>query len=144
LQREGRKLLELAGRFEDRYDELSDRRSTPVRLTEICLGLPEATRQDGGRHASFLVRKKTFAYFLDNHHGDGIVAACCKVALGENADLAVATPSRFYLPAYKRLGRVTSRWRRDRLERSDRAGRRQLPDRGSQEAGRVRAVDGLP
>ena len=71
-----------------------------VRLTEICLGLPEATRQDQGQHASFLVRKKTFAYFLDNHHGDGIVAVCCKVALGENADLAAAEPARFYLPAY--------------------------------------------
>jgi len=71
-----------------------------VRLTEICLDLPEATRQDSGSHASFLVRKKTFAYFLDNHHGDGIVAVCCKVALGENADLAAADPARFYLPAY--------------------------------------------
>ncbi|HSS52100.1 MAG TPA: MmcQ/YjbR family DNA-binding protein [Thermoanaerobaculia bacterium] len=71
-----------------------------VRLTEICLELPEATRQDSGSHASFLVRKKTFAYFLDNHHGDGIVAVCCKMALGENADLAAADPASFYLPAY--------------------------------------------
>jgi predicted DNA-binding protein (MmcQ/YjbR family) len=71
-----------------------------VRLTEICLALPETTRQDSGSHASFLVRKKTFTYFLDNHHGDGIVAVCCKVALGENADLAAADPARFYLPAY--------------------------------------------
>jgi hypothetical protein len=71
-----------------------------VRLTEICLGLPEVARQDSGSHASFLVRKKTFAYFLDNHHGDGIVAVCCKVPLGENADLAAADPARFYLPAY--------------------------------------------
>jgi len=71
-----------------------------VQLTEICLRLPEAVRQDSGSHASFLVRKKTFVYFLDNHHGDGIVAVCCKVALGENADLAAADPERFYLPAY--------------------------------------------
>ena len=71
-----------------------------VRLTEICLALPEASRQDSGSHASFLVRKKTFTYFLDNHHGDGIVAVCCKAALGENADLAAAEPARFYLPAY--------------------------------------------
>lgn len=71
-----------------------------VRLTEICLALPETVRQESGNHASFLVRKKTFAYFLDNHHGDGIVAVCCKVALGENADLAAADAARFYLPAY--------------------------------------------
>ncbi|MBW8877182.1 MAG: MmcQ/YjbR family DNA-binding protein [Acidobacteria bacterium] len=71
-----------------------------ARLTAICLALPEVTRQDHGQHASFLVRKKTFAYYLDNHHGDGIVAVCCKAALGENADLAAADPARFYLPAY--------------------------------------------
>jgi phosphoribosylglycinamide formyltransferase-1 len=71
-----------------------------ARLTEICLALPEASRLDQGQHASFLVRKKTFAYFLDNHHGDGIVSVCCKVPLGENADLAASDPARFYLPAY--------------------------------------------
>jgi len=71
-----------------------------VRLTKICLALPEATRQDSGRHAAFLVRKRTFAYYLDDHHGDGIVAVTCKVLPGENAALAAAQPSRFYLPAY--------------------------------------------
>ena len=71
-----------------------------VRLTEICLALPETTRQSMGSHAGFQVRKKTFAYFLDNHHGDGIVAVTCKTALGENAERAAADPARFYLPAY--------------------------------------------
>jgi len=70
------------------------------RLAAICLAFPEATRQDTGSHASFLVRKKTFAYYLANHHGDGIVAACFKVALGGNADLVASDPARFYLPAY--------------------------------------------
>jgi len=71
-----------------------------VRLTKICLAFPEATRREMGSHASFLVRKRTFAYYLDNHHGDGIVAVCCKTALGENAELAASDPARFYLPAY--------------------------------------------
>ncbi len=71
-----------------------------VRLTEIALALPEATRQVYGSHAQFLVRKKTFAYFLDNHHGDGIVAVTCKVLPGDNKALAEAQPKRFYLPAY--------------------------------------------
>ena len=53
-----------------------------------------------GSHAQFLVRKKTFAYFLDNHHGDGIVAFACKVLPGDNKALAQAQPNRFYLPAY--------------------------------------------
>src|SRR5580700_4022847 len=71
-----------------------------ARLTEIALALPEASRQIYGSHAQFLVRKKTFAYFLDNHHGDGIVAVTGKVLPGDNKALAEAQPSRFYLPAY--------------------------------------------
>ena len=71
-----------------------------MRLTKIALALPGATRQIYRSHAQFLVRKKTFAYFLDNHHGDGIVAVCVKTRLGENSDLARERPSEFYLPAY--------------------------------------------
>jgi predicted DNA-binding protein (MmcQ/YjbR family) len=70
------------------------------RLTKIALALPEATRQIYGSHAQFMVRKKTFAYFLDNHHGDGMVAVTCKVFPGDNKALAKAQPGRFYLPAY--------------------------------------------
>ncbi len=71
-----------------------------TRLTEVALALPEATRKIYGSHAQFLVRKKTFAYFLDNHHGDGIVAVTCKVLSGDNKALADSQPGRFYLPAY--------------------------------------------
>lgn len=71
-----------------------------ARLTEICLALPETARGDSGSHAAFLVRKSTFAYFLNDHHGDGIVSVACKALPGENAVLAHAQPDRFYLPAY--------------------------------------------
>jgi hypothetical protein len=71
-----------------------------VRVTKMALTLPESAREFHGSHASFLVRKKTFAYFLDNHHGDGIVAVTCKVLSGDNAALAAAQPKRYYLPAY--------------------------------------------
>jgi phosphoribosylglycinamide formyltransferase-1 len=53
-----------------------------------------------GDHADFRVRQKVFAYFLNNHHGDGIVSVCCKSELGENVDRASSEPGRFYLPAY--------------------------------------------
>jgi phosphoribosylglycinamide formyltransferase-1 len=71
-----------------------------VRLTALCLALPEATRTVSGDHADFRVRKKVFAYFLSNHHGDGIVSVCCRSELGENTDRAHREPERFYLPAY--------------------------------------------
>src|SRR5437868_4194271 len=71
-----------------------------TRLTKICLALPEAARELHGSHAAFLVRKKKFAYFLNDHHGDGIVSVTGKVLPGENQALAAAQPKRFYLPAY--------------------------------------------
>ena len=71
-----------------------------ARLAQICLALPEVTRHDSGDHSAFLARKRTFAYFLNNHHGDGIVAVTCKVAPGDNAALVAAQPARFYMPAY--------------------------------------------
>jgi len=71
-----------------------------TRVTEIALALPDVTRQIYGSHAQFLVRKKTFSYFLDNHHGDGIVAVTGKVLPGDNKALVEAQPDRFYLPAY--------------------------------------------
>jgi predicted DNA-binding protein (MmcQ/YjbR family) len=70
------------------------------RLSNICLALPEATRWYNGQHAGFLIRKKTFAYFLNDHHGDGIVAINCKVLPGDNKTLADAQPRRFHLPGY--------------------------------------------
>ena len=72
-----------------------------ARLTEICLALPEATRDDSGRHAGFRVRGRTFAYYLDDHRGDeGIVGLVCKAHVGENEALIASDPERFYMPAY--------------------------------------------
>src|SRR5579863_8063295 len=71
-----------------------------TRVSQIALALPEAARQICGSHAQFTVRKKTFAYFLNDHHGDGIVSICCKVLPGENKALVESQPRRFYLPAY--------------------------------------------
>jgi hypothetical protein len=71
-----------------------------ARLTRIALSLPSAQCRRCGDHAAFLVRKKVFAYFLNNHHGDGIVAVTGKALPGDNTALVAAQPDRFYLPAY--------------------------------------------
>jgi hypothetical protein len=70
------------------------------RISTICLSLPQVTREITGHHVAFNVCKKTFAYFLDNHHGDGIVGLVCKVLPGDNAALIAANPAKFYMPAY--------------------------------------------
>lgn len=71
-----------------------------ARVTKICMALPEATCEISGDHAIFRIRKKTFAYYMNNHHGDGIVCVAAKVAPGDNTALVAAQPERFCLPAY--------------------------------------------
>jgi hypothetical protein len=71
-----------------------------ARLMKICLALPEAIQEPASRHATFLVRKRVFAYYLNDHHGDGIVSVCCKVLPGDNEALIAAHPERFYMPSY--------------------------------------------
>jgi phosphoribosylglycinamide formyltransferase-1 len=71
-----------------------------ARLTKLAVALPEAQRELAGRHARFHVREKTFAWYLDDHHGDGIVSVSCKMPLGENREVAALDPARYYLPAY--------------------------------------------
>ena len=71
-----------------------------ARLSNICLALPETSRELMNSHATFRVRKKVFAYFLNNHHGDGIVAVTCKALPGDHKALVESDPARFYLPAY--------------------------------------------
>jgi predicted DNA-binding protein (MmcQ/YjbR family) len=89
------------------------------RVTAICRAFPSTELEDKGDHAIYRVRGKVFAYFLDDHHGDGIVSICVKSQLGENLDRARLEPERFYLPAYigargwfgMRLDRGRVRWR---------------------------------
>jgi hypothetical protein len=71
-----------------------------VRLTEICALLPESQREYTGQHAIFRVRKKTFAYFQNDHHGDGIVCLVCKTLPGDHQRLASSQPDRFFIPQY--------------------------------------------
>jgi hypothetical protein len=71
------------------------------RLTRLCTSLPEVeVDAGGGSHLGFEVRRRRFAWFLDDHHGDGRLALNCKGAPGESARLADEQPDRFFVPAY--------------------------------------------
>ncbi|OLF19664.1 MmcQ/YjbR family DNA-binding protein [Actinophytocola xanthii] len=69
------------------------------RVVKIVGDLPEATAS-GDQHLTLAVRKKTFGYFLDDHHGDGIVGVALKAAAGEQDALVRSDPSRYYVPSY--------------------------------------------
>ncbi len=69
-------------------------------VAKLALQFPDASREDYGEHSSFVVKKKVFAYFMNNHHGDGIVSVACKALPGDNQALVTSDADRFYLPAY--------------------------------------------
>ncbi len=74
----------------------------PERLSQvlrIAAELPEAD-VSGDHHLAFRIRKKTFAYYQDDHHGDGIVCVCCKSTFEIQRDLAGRHPERYFVPPY--------------------------------------------
>ena len=78
-------------------DDLQARRD---RLVRLCRTLPEATVTAHGTHVGFQVRGRTFAWYVDDEHGDGRVAVLCKTPEGESTGLVASDPHRFYLPRY--------------------------------------------
>jgi hypothetical protein len=76
----------------------TDRRK---RLVALCHSLPEASAERAGvDHLAFKVRKKIFAYYLYNHHGDGRIAFVCKAPAGEQGRLVKEDPARYFVPPY--------------------------------------------
>lgn len=73
--------------------------STRTRVTGIALALPEATAE-GGQHIGFKVRGRSFAWYQEDHHGDGRISLVVKAAPGEAAALIAAAPDRLHVPHY--------------------------------------------
>jgi len=71
-----------------------------ARLEAISVALPGTEVEREGRHATFRVKKKPFVYFLDNHHGDGIVGASVRCPVDEAAALVRRHPDAYFIPAY--------------------------------------------
>ncbi|MBZ0296456.1 MAG: MmcQ/YjbR family DNA-binding protein [Anaerolineae bacterium] len=68
-------------------------------LIELCSTFPEVDCS-GDNHLAFKVRKRSFAYYLNDHHGDGRIGLCCKSTIEEQDFLLQLDPERFYRPAY--------------------------------------------
>jgi hypothetical protein len=69
------------------------------RLVRLCAALPEV-EVTGDHHLAFRVRGKTLGYYLNDHHGDGLISLCCKAAPGDLDFLTLHAPDRYYTPAY--------------------------------------------
>ena len=82
----------------DKSPDVSGRRK---RLVALCQGLPEAVAERAGvQHLAFKVRKKIFAYYVYDHHGDGRIALLCKAPPGEQSQLVEEDPERYFVPPY--------------------------------------------
>jgi hypothetical protein len=77
---------------------ISERRA---HLIKLCESLPETVVDAAGEsHLAFRIRKRIFAYYLFDHHGDGKIAFTCKSSLSEQRRLVKDDPVTFFVPPY--------------------------------------------
>jgi hypothetical protein len=71
------------------------------RLVKLCQMLPEVEADIAGEeHIAFRIKKKIFAYYLFDHHGDGRIAFTCKASLSEQRRLVHEDPEECFVPPY--------------------------------------------
>lgn len=72
-----------------------------TRLVKICQAFPEVVVEAAGEsHLAFRIRKRIFAYYLFDHHGDGMIAFTCKSSLIEQRRMVKDDPISFFVPPY--------------------------------------------
>ena len=74
--------------------------TTLDRLRRLSLALPEATEQEAWGAPTFRVRKRMFAMYLHDHHGDGRIAAWINAPLGVQEMLVRHDPDAYFVPPY--------------------------------------------
>jgi hypothetical protein len=70
------------------------------RVRRLSLALPEATEQEAWGAPTFRIRKRIFAYYVENHHQDGRVAVWCNAPLGVQEMLVRSDPRTYFVPPY--------------------------------------------
>lgn len=82
-------------------NQLSTSAPRRERLLKICESFPEVVVEVAGdQHLAFRIRKRIFAYYLLDHHGDGIIAFTCKSSVSEQRLLVKDDPESFFVPPY--------------------------------------------
>jgi len=77
---------------------LADKQLTRVRA--LVHALPDVTEKLSHGAPTFFVKKKSFANFVDNHHGDGRLALWCMAPPGAQAMLVDSNPDHYFVPPY--------------------------------------------
>ena len=82
-------------------NQLSASARRRTRLVKTCEALPEVvTEVARDQHIAFRIRKRIFAYYLFDHHRDGMIAFTCKSSLSEQRRLVKDDPTSFFVPPY--------------------------------------------
>lgn len=82
-------------------NQLSASTARRQRLVKMCAAFPEVLIEPAGDgHLAFRIRKRIFAYYLFDHHGDGMIAFTCKSSLSEQRRMVKDDPDSFFVPAY--------------------------------------------
>lgn len=71
-----------------------------IELRRICLAFPEASERLSHGEPTWFVRKRVFAMFADNHHGDGIVGIWLPAFPGAQEELIERDPATFFRPPF--------------------------------------------
>ena len=84
------------------------------RASALVSSLSEVRIERTNEHAAFLVADRKFAWFLNDHHGDGMICICVKVDLEAKEMLIEMDPEKYLRPSYiSRFG-----WLSIRLDRA--------------------------
>ena len=71
------------------------------RVRALCLALPEVTERLSHGHPTWFVRgRRTFATYLDDHHGDGRLALWCAAPAGLQGALVNGQAEHYFRPPY--------------------------------------------
>jgi hypothetical protein len=73
------------------------------RVRKIALALPETQERASHSAPAFFVgsgKGKGFAYFQDDHHGDGRLCIWCAAPEGMRDELIAGSPDTYFLPPY--------------------------------------------
>ncbi len=70
------------------------------RVRRVCLALPGAAEQVAWGTPTWRVRKRLFAMYANDHHGDGRVALWCNAPLGVQEHLVAQDPASYFVPPY--------------------------------------------
>ncbi len=71
-----------------------------AKVRELALSFEGASEKSSHGFPTFVVNKKVFAYFCDNHHADGRLALWCCAPPGTQQMLVDSNPEHYFVPPY--------------------------------------------